>query len=340
MSNLMVLRIFIFNIIYHSAIAVAQISLPTFQAVQNPGSVSGSALYDFTSHTFTNCSATGSSGPTLSNCTSSYSTTWDDNTSYFNMNTQGIQEWTVPKTGSYTIEAWGGEGGDNTASSSIPGKGARMKGTFSLTSGQVLKILVGQKGSTARYIGGGGGGTFVWISGQTAAPLIAAGGGGGVGYSSGYDGVDGTTNNDGTNGNNQSSGGGTSGGGGTDVSGTSREASGGAGWLSNGNDGSDHGCTYDSEGGVKPLSGGTGGSGGGSSSNGSPSGGFGGGGGGNARCGAVGGGGGGGYSGGGAGAEPPSYSAGGGGGSYNSGSNQSNSSGIQEDHGKVTITLL
>ena len=254
------------------------------------------------------------------------------------MQTQGIQEWTVPTTGTYTIEGWGAEGGDNNHPGT-PGKGARMKGAFSLTVGQTLMNLVGQQGSDATYVGGGGGGTFVWIDGETSAPLIAAGGGGGVGHALDYDGIDATTSNDGTNGNGQSSGGGTSGSGGTDVAGTNAEASGGAGWLSNGNDGRDYGCTFDSYGGIKPLSGGTGGTGGGSSGK-NADGGFGGGGGGNARCGAVGGGGGGGYSGGGAGAEPRSFSAGGGGGSYNSGSNQSNSSGVQEDHGKVIITLL
>ena len=53
------------------------------------------------------------------------------------------------------------------------------------------------------------------------------------------------------------------------------------------------------------------------------------------------GGGGGGYSGGGTGTQHANNSnhQGGGGGSYNSGSSQSNSSGVQESHGKVIITL-
>ena len=46
-----------------------------------------------------------------------------------------------------------------------------MSGTFSLTSGYVLKILIGQKGLDS----GGGGGTFV-VSGTNSALLIAGGG--------------------------------------------------------------------------------------------------------------------------------------------------------------------
>ncbi|MDC0309358.1 glycine rich domain-containing protein, partial [bacterium] len=94
------------------------------------------------------------------------------------INTQGIQEWTVPVTGTYTIEVWGAAGGGNN-SRTIGGKGARMKGTFSLTVGDVLKILVGQKGpnTTDSYNAGGGGGSFV-IKGTNTILVIAAGGGG------------------------------------------------------------------------------------------------------------------------------------------------------------------
>ena len=113
----------------------AQIALPTFQAVHKPqSSSSSSSLYNFTSHTFTNCGATSTSGPTLANCKSSYDTSWEDNTNYFNVQTQGIQEWTVPQTGTYTIEAWGAAGG-GTQYRTIGGRGARMRGTFSLNEG-------------------------------------------------------------------------------------------------------------------------------------------------------------------------------------------------------------
>ena len=73
--------------------------------------------------TFTNASATGNTGPTQSQINSAYSgTTLDGKVT---VNTQGIQEWTVPYTMTYTIEAWGPEGGGTDA-----GKGARMKGDF------------------------------------------------------------------------------------------------------------------------------------------------------------------------------------------------------------------
>ena len=69
----------------------AQIALPTFQGVHKPHTSSG-PLYDFTSHTFTNCGATGRSGPTLANCKSSYDVSWEDNTDYFNVPSDaGIQ---------------------------------------------------------------------------------------------------------------------------------------------------------------------------------------------------------------------------------------------------------
>ena len=117
----------------------AQIALPTFQGVHKPQSKS-SSLYSFTTQTFTDCGATGRNGPTLSDCTgdASYTDSWTDNTSYFNVPSDaGIQNWTVPTTGTYTIEVWGAQGGRSNE-----GYGARMRGDFTLTSGTVLKILV------------------------------------------------------------------------------------------------------------------------------------------------------------------------------------------------------
>ena len=64
-------------------------------------------LYSFTSHTFTNAGATGRYGPTLTQCRNAYNVTWDGNTSFFNVVTQGIQTWTVPSNGTYEIEAKG-----------------------------------------------------------------------------------------------------------------------------------------------------------------------------------------------------------------------------------------
>ena len=144
----------------------AQIALPTFQGAQ----FSAFGLYSFSSHTFTNCDETGRQGPTLADCKSSYNTDWEDNTDFFNVVSQGIQEWTVPSTGTYRIEAYGAQGGNRDGAG---GKGARMRGDFSLDEGDIIFILVGQKGTdsynrdynyqgkASNDGGGGGGGTFV-----------------------------------------------------------------------------------------------------------------------------------------------------------------------------------
>jgi hypothetical protein len=56
-------------------------------ATSPAGSTSSSqcSLYAFTSHTFTNCGATGKSGPTLASCQSGYAAqSWAQNTTFFN----------------------------------------------------------------------------------------------------------------------------------------------------------------------------------------------------------------------------------------------------------------
>ena len=153
---------------------------------------------------FTNCGQEGRYGPSQEQCDTEYGegmvTVVD-----------GIQEWTVPYSGIYTIDAFGAEGGRgkqyNTYvyTNGIPGKGARMSGSFDLNVGDVIQILVGQLGgeSLADYRqrgGGGGGGSFI-VSQQNQLPLIIAAGGGGAGRYDGNDGDDGITTADGTNGN-------------------------------------------------------------------------------------------------------------------------------------------
>ncbi|WP_051568514.1 T9SS type A sorting domain-containing protein [Crocinitomix catalasitica] len=257
-----------------------------------------------------------------------------------------IQTYIVPDgVTSIQISSTGAKGGNNTtvADAANPGKGAQMVGTFSVTPGETLNILVGEEGATAQFVGGGGGGSFVWKTADDIL-LIAAGGGGGTGYTDigglAFSGIDASIMESGTNGNEMPDGGGVSGNGGTTPT-TDTYASGGAGWLTSGSDGTTHGCANLSTGGQTPLDGGAGGTGGGGDDYAAP-GGFGGGGGGNGRCGAVGGGGGGGYSGGGAGGEPlgGGFNGGGGGGSYNSGISQSNSAGIGVGNGQVIITVV
>ena len=145
----------------------------------------------FSSHTFTNCGATGRYGPTLSECRSAYSPSWVDNTSYFNVVTQGIQEWTIPATTTYEIEVWGASGGQTPLSNTLAGRGQKIKHQFSLTEGEKLYIVVGQMGVAGQtYSGedghttGGGGGSFVMVdlpvwNSQPDYPLIVAGGGNG-----------------------------------------------------------------------------------------------------------------------------------------------------------------
>ena len=325
----------------------AQVALPTFQGAQ----YASFALYSFSSHTFTNCGATGKTGPTLANCKSSYNTSWEDDTDFFNVQTQGIQEWTVPTTATYTIEVWGAAGGTQLYSSDYPGGyGAKMKGDFDLTKGEVIKILVGQKGENTRATNqdnaapGGGGGSFVWKSSGSTL-LIAAGGGGGGGRSS-HSGIHANSSTSGNAANGLSNGGSSGNGGTSNTGGSSYWAGGGAGWSNDGTGGNQStNYTYSpgsrgAYGGRKPLNGGTGGTRYNDGKDEGGEGGFGGGGGGGSDN--MGTGGGGGYSGGGGNRGGSSNATGGGGGSYNGGSNTTNTAGSStewDDHGKVTITV-
>jgi PKD repeat protein len=248
-------------------------------------------------------------------------------------NTGNIQNFTVPSgVTSITIEAWGAEGGANTYANNPGGKGARMKGDFAVTPGEVLKILVGQKGGDSNDNcagGGGGGGSFVTRSDNT--PLLIAGGGGGASLASSVSSyMDGSSSNSGMDGTNNggSNGrgiGGTNGNGSTSYYSTSGSGSGGGGLLSDGATGSDG-----PEGGKAFVNGGYGGA-----QNRGGAGGFGGGG-----TGRHTGAGGGGYSGGGCGGYTSSCQScggGGGGGSYNAGTNPSNADGVQSGDGSVII---
>jgi len=286
-----------------------------------------------TIYQFTNCGQTGRYGPSQPQANSSYSGTNLDGSVTVS---GGIQYWTVPSTGIYTIEAWGAQSGR-----SDEGYGARMKGDFDLTAGIVLKILVGQKGGLDTRTGGshplsvsGGGGTFVAENDNT--PLIVAGAGGARrnnNNSTRRDITDGTTNIDGQDGykNGSLNNGGTNGGGGTTSYTGNHGGGGGAGFTGNGD------ASNDSRGGspIDPMSFINGGVGGYTPSNHMSEppkyGGFGGG----SAGGWGGSGGGGGYSGGGS-----DYNNGysGGGGSYNAGVNQDNQGGIRSGHGQVIIT--
>ncbi|MEH6538401.1 MAG: HYR domain-containing protein, partial [Psychroserpens sp.] len=284
-----------------------------------------------TTYTFTNAGATGRFGPTQGQVDTAYGP------NVVTIGTQGIQEWTVPVTGTYSIQAIGGQGGKtNTTFDQYRGEGAYMKGDFYLTAGQVLKVVVGQQGienpngNLANGGGHGGGGSFVWINLQTT-PLIVAGGGGGGSiiniFPSGSpnsllfcEGKIAPITNDGLSSHSGVANFGIAGGDGT------QGAQPAKGWTSmrTANDftGDNHG-NYQGQGG------------------------FGGGGGPNDFS-AHAGGGGGGYSGGGNGqmwvnsgtGNSDGRNGGGGGGSFNSGANQANAGGVNTGHGSVIITSL
>jgi prepilin-type N-terminal cleavage/methylation domain-containing protein len=90
-----------------------------------------------------------------------------------------IQTYTIPAgIKSIDITATGAQGGQ--VNSGTGGLGASVKGTFAVTPGQVLSILVGQQPPVNASYPAGGGGTFVALGADytTATPMIVAGGGG------------------------------------------------------------------------------------------------------------------------------------------------------------------
>ena len=127
--------------------------------------------------TFTNVGVSGRSGPAQAQVDANYTGTALEGA--VTVNTQGIQEWTVPYKALYRIEAMGAKGGSVQGSFS-GGLGARAVGVFDLNVSTQLKILVGQEGVNASGAGaGGGGGSFVTYADDVA--LLVAGGGGGAG---------------------------------------------------------------------------------------------------------------------------------------------------------------
>ena len=321
-------------------------------------------LYAFTTQTFTNAGATGVNGPTLSAVRSAYGGTWQQNSAYLNV-TNGTQQWTCPKTGTYRITCVGANGGSNISQNA--GRGASIITDVTLVQSTVYNIIVGQCGESGSSDGGnsgghGAGGSFVFTGNVgTGELIVAAGGGGGTGHDIGFGGNGSQTGSPTTGG---GRGTGTSQGigfGGNYFTGDGGRgnwngpAGGGAGWFSDGTDARTSATmsTYANIGyggnrsGVSIFGGAKAGGG---------AGGFGGGGaaGGNGYSG----GGGGGYSGGGGGANwpgsgNPGHGGGGGGGSYWTGSlvsataggntsgNVANlSNGFNSANGFVTITKL
>jgi hypothetical protein len=127
-------------------------------------------LYYFDTFTFTTLGTSGHRGP---DSTKGYANApWRDGE--FSI-VDGQQQWTVPATGTYRIDAAGAYG-------ATPGR--IVSGDVKLSEGQTLSLLVGQQPNplTANVVDnvtvGGGGGTFVTSGGK---PLIVASGGDGTG---------------------------------------------------------------------------------------------------------------------------------------------------------------
>lgn len=151
-------------------------------------STSGSApaLYQFTTNTFNNATSTGYAGPTLANCQTEYS--GQAFLSGFFSVTNGVQFWTVPQDGDYSFTIKGATGGQGGGDSTY-GKPAQCTGTFTLSSGDIVRIVVGQSGingsGTCSGTGGSGGGATAVSYGTSVATstsnIIAIAGGGGGG---------------------------------------------------------------------------------------------------------------------------------------------------------------
>jgi len=294
-------------------------------------------------YTFTNASATGSTGPSQAQVTAAYMAT--------NLNgavtaTGGIQFWVVPVSGNYGIEAQGASGGGISA-----GLGAIMRGDVYLNAGDTLLILVGQMGIDALdgSTTAGGGSYVVWrnatstivtSNGRPVTPLVIAGGGGGNPGTANpaCNGSTLTAGNAGNGATGSGIGGINGNGGGISVPSGNSRGGGGGGFLTDGEHTNTCG-TGGLESGSSFLNGGVGGL-STSCSTGYP-GGFGGGG-GSISSGWRASGGGGGYSGGGGGQTNSIATThrGGGGGSFNSGLNQVNSVALTTGHGRVIITRL
>jgi len=204
---------------YLLATGQAQFESNTSNAVVFPAEANTTEVF-----TFTNCGATGRNGPTEAqiqteyngtNLQGSVTTGWK----------AGYQEWTVPSTGEYWIEAVGASGGNSNFSG---GGGAFTRGKFTLTAGDQINIVVGQPGGDnlgADGGGGGGGGTFV-VADTNNTPLVIASGGGGSGHhdpSTTF-----TSDQDGENGANRS-------GGSNGAGGDGNYGGGGGGFLESGN---------------------------------------------------------------------------------------------------------
>jgi len=141
--------------------------------------------YAFTSATFTSAGVTGRNGPTQAQFRSAYATaSYSWAATYVSQGAyQGYQDWTVPVTGIYEFEVKGAPGRASTAQAG--GGGAIVKGRVTLTKGEIITIVVGQRGQSAAESStgaanqwpGASGGTFVVRKTGNVALFVAGAGG-------------------------------------------------------------------------------------------------------------------------------------------------------------------
>jgi len=154
---------------------------PTPTSCAQPFSVTNTvtALYAFTTFTFTPIGATGVSGPTT---LAGYGGTYPGvGTSYALAIgaglRQGMQLWTVPNSGNYQITAVGA-GSVTSVGNSL---GIQVRGTYTFTTGQVIVLVVGQQGLRRNANEGYGGNGGSYVVDNSNNPIIIAGGAGGSG---------------------------------------------------------------------------------------------------------------------------------------------------------------
>lgn len=217
---------------------ICMVSSGQYQLAASIASAPVAAMYTFSTFTFTPCGATGRLGPT----SLTYNTTTFPWATSPNLTVNsGIQRWTVPVTGYYQLTAAGAGGG--TSFSGITGtRGVIVSNTVLLLQGQILYIVVGQKGVngiSSSTSGGGGGGTFIvkYLGGTITSAnsyqiLLIAGGGGGGGRVSTF-GTDALTTTTASPGNGVTAASGGNGGGGR-IGSTNEYRPGGGGFLTNG----------------------------------------------------------------------------------------------------------
>ena len=149
---------------------------------------------------WTNANATGQlatgavfNTPVINNTTTYYvqSTTPQGGSQTFNY-TGSAQSFTAPVSGTYTLEAWGAQGGNDLSApnSVFGGRGGYSKGDVYLAAGTTINIYVGGQGSGCnasnwKSTGGGGATDFRLIGGNwndnagLYSRILVAGGGGG-----------------------------------------------------------------------------------------------------------------------------------------------------------------